>query len=121
LASVRMAVLIYLENELNTRRTQSASDIQTAAANLALCLYAVVSITEQGLESLKHLSCDEAFTRVREPLEVAKRNCGLAGVFACWTAVGEAATALARERASVEMELARSRRVSSDLVVHWFD
>jgi hypothetical protein len=121
LAAVRMAVLLHLENELNTRRTQSASDVQAAAANLVLCSYAVVSITEQKLESLRHLSPDEAFTRVREPLEVAKRNCGLAGVFACWTAVGDTAAALARERNTVEVELARNRRVSSDHVVHWFD
>lgn len=121
MGAMRMAVLIHLENSLSVRQTQGDSTVQTAAADLALCSYGIVLIAKQRLLSLGQGSPASSLQTVKEPLEVAKRNSGLGGIFSHWKAVEEAAKTLAGERASIEVELARNRRVSSDFVINWFE
>lgn len=120
ISAVRMGVLVHFENAANARRTNTKSNYQVAAADFALCLYAMVSLTEGRLEKLKTETIEEAFRPIREPLEVAKRNSGIAGVFASWDAVGVAANDLAQERAQIEKRMAKVRRVPPEYLVAWF-
>lgn len=119
--AMRIAILVHLESKLSARRSKSKPSLQIAAADFALCLYALVSLTDETLKALEIGVPAENILPIRNPLETAKRNCGLAGVLAKWSDVGDAVKNLAQERADIEADLVKNRYSTSEYLVSWFE